>query len=298
MLDYIENIKNSPQVDLKISNYNFQGKPLANLLSNFDTTIKNARNPEDLALYYRNISHLKIKVLKNEKNFKDIDTLGLYNSLKNQIKVYEKLSGLIYHELFHMASSYTQEKMIYSGFVQKYVQNKKIVCIGEVINEGYTELLTERYFGNVTTDGKNNYGENYQIPIYFGQKLEQIIGQESMEKLYLTADLKGLVKNLQKFNSDSEIIYFLNCTDILWQHLTCDKIDTIKEAMRYANYFLLNTYLKKLIHEKIPQTEMVNRLLNFVSVLMDEICFEEKTFHTFTDEDVEKTITLTLKKSK
>lgn len=31
MLDYLENIKNSPQVDLKISNYNLQDKPFLSL---------------------------------------------------------------------------------------------------------------------------------------------------------------------------------------------------------------------------------------------------------------------------
>ena len=57
----------------------------------------------------------------------------------------------IYHELFHMASSkFINKFKIYCGFRQNN--------IGRAINEGYTELLTYRYF---SLDNSSSYTYEY-----------------------------------------------------------------------------------------------------------------------------------------
>ncbi len=115
-------------------------------------------------------------------------TSGNYDVEKNAVSVSENVADIgIYHELFHMSSSVVKEKKKYSGFHQTDFKTN----LGREINEGYTELLTNRYFPSL-----NLSSIAYQYEAFVAERLEQIVGREKMQSLYLNANLKGLIDEL------------------------------------------------------------------------------------------------------
>lgn len=159
-----------------------------------------------------------------------------YNTLTNNIKVNpQKYSLSIYHELFHLASTFKDKDKIYSGFSQ--LQITTLSKIGQGMNEGYTELLHKRYFPHASSDTA------YQILVFFMKSLEEIIDQEKMEKLYSEANLKGLIAELETLMNQEEIMAFIRDMDVL---LTFDFFKKIM-AKKVVNVcrFLLKCYAAK-----------------------------------------------------
>ena len=75
---------------------------------------------------------------------KEYNAIGIYNARNNKISFVNGVnSNTIFHELFHMASSYLdkENKILYGGFYQ----SSKGLNIGRGLDEGYTELLANRY---------------------------------------------------------------------------------------------------------------------------------------------------------
>lgn len=91
--------------------------------------------------------------------------------------------------------------------------------IGEGINQGYTSLLTERYFGN-----GENISNFHQYEKSVAEKLEIIIGQEKMENLYFTANLYGLIGELAKYEREEEILNFIQKVDFINEYLNSKKL--------------------------------------------------------------------------
>ena len=74
---------------------------------------------------------------------------GTYSVSKNIIRVYNNNElDCLFHELFHMSSTVVDKErnLIFTGFSQ--FSKKKNYFIGKGITEGYTQLLTERCFGD------------------------------------------------------------------------------------------------------------------------------------------------------
>lgn len=184
-------IINSMSIDLdEISRRDF-----GEVLVYFTRVLENNFSGLDLAYFYKNIKTLSIEDLK-DKVQKDT-VLAEYLIEKNKIILYEDYLKSIYHELFHMASSINRNGKLYSGFSQGLSKG----AIGYGLNEGYTELLYRRYFGNVSVF-VNSYGEEIKIASY----LEKIIGRRKMESLYLRADLMGLLEEMRKYLNEEELI--------------------------------------------------------------------------------------------
>ena len=147
--------------------------------------------------FYNNINSLEVKsnfLVKLARN------QGYYNSITNRVFLDTRVTrNVIYHELLHMASTlYTKcDGKNYSGFVQ--AEGSYWICEG--LNEGYTELLSNRFF--------NADNGTYGIHVFLAQKLEEIIGKDVMEHLYFTSDLYGLVNILKQYSSGEEIEKFL-----------------------------------------------------------------------------------------
>ena len=151
---------------------------------------------EELNNLYKNISSLKIKehLLCEHR--------GYYSPASNKIVLKKDEDDSLYHELFHMASF---NDKCFGGFFQ-YEGN---YCIGRGLNEGYTDLLTMRYFPI------RDYESSYSLEVNIVKALEMMVGKDLMTELYLTADLKGLIHNLQKINSNQSIMRFINDVDFL-----------------------------------------------------------------------------------
>ena len=134
--------------------------------------------------FYHNISNLKL--VRKEHLY---NVSGIYDSEENEITYEDDNNYTLFHELFHMASS-TRKNV---GFHSDYTKS------GYGINEGYTELLTRKYFG------KDEEDTSYSVELSVASILENVIGEDKMKKLYMTANYYGLVFQLQEYIGDDSI---------------------------------------------------------------------------------------------
>ena len=238
-------------------------------LKKFTEVITKNLKSEDLINFYNNINTLKTSTKKfNFQNllFKE-SVVGNYDVKNNKILVSLESTSAIYHELLHMASSFYKDGIKYSGFSQASNFNR-YPTLGDGINEGYTELLNRRYFSK---DNMIPYSYEYEIKV--AEKLETIIGKEKMESLYFTANLKGLINELNQYISEEEIMKLLSSTDFVLKYLDDNKIRLSKKRMlidslKNINLILLKAYTYKLIKDYelniITQQELINKLSIFI----------------------------------
>ena len=216
-------------------------------LLKFTNVITKNFNPEDLTNFYNNIQTLKTKT--SNFYFRNSifggNVVGTYAPKKNEICFEEgKIDTTIYHELFHMSSSKVTGTTRYSGFNQ--VSFPLFNSIGIGLDEGYTELLAERYFGY---DSKVAF--NYSYLMYIVEHVEQIIGRETMESLYLNSNLRGLIEELCKYMSEEDVMGFITSTDFIFKHIN-DSLNKpfgknmLLKSFKNVNKFLIQCACRKL----------------------------------------------------
>ena len=218
--------------------------------------------------FYNNINELEIIYKKFGIVNKILSTniTGDYAPDRNLIRTTkENYIASIFHELFHMASSFCKDGICYSGFYQ-YSSKPGTISIGKGINEGYTELLHRRYF--LERYGFRG-GDSYEYETNIAKNLEKIVGREKMEHLYLGADLPGLVNELRKYSTDEEISKFISNMDFLEEHMNDGKLipgdkEKIISCIKNVNIFLINCYGKKLPKEK---KKAQTKLVKFIQTL-------------------------------
>ena len=205
------------------------------LVSNF--------SKEDLVNFYNNINELNIK--KNSLLVL-MSIGGAYSAKENSIRL--SLSSSIYHELFHLASTFRDKENnnSYTGFAQKNMKSSKIFTerIGNGLNEGYTQLLTYRYFF-----GKHEEPNGYIFEFFIAKKLEYIIGEEKMTTMYLNGDLASLIKELNKYVDEEEILKFITRLDLICESDAPLKSVKVKESLFDTYEFLLKVNTIKLYGE-------------------------------------------------
>lgn len=216
-----------------------------------------------------NLETLKIKKCIFSQLMK---AMAIYESYDNKIllKPKHKYSS-IYHELMHAASSYIADDGTYMcGFKQSKPLVKKL---GVGLNEGYTELLTQRYF----YDQGIEY--TYNTFLVFAKDIENIIGKDRMEKLYFASDLYTLKEDIIKDMSEEEFMQFLNDLDWLFHTKKERSAEFIKRFQRMGN-FVYFTNIKKqkrlLMAGKISKEEYQDKLTKI-------LCNIEKTYFEFDD---------------
>ncbi len=228
---------------------------------------------KDLYNYYNNIRSLNIKEKKftiENFIFRSIIS-GSYNSRKNEICIISEGKELtLYHELFHMASSRYKNRVKYSGFHQSSIK-MGIFSFGEGINEGYTELLSKRYFKNDIL-----VSDSYEYLTFVAEKLEEIIGKDKMQSLYLNSNLKGLINELEKYIKEDEIMIFISDTDFLVNHLDDIKVktnekDRINKCLKNVNRFLIICYSKKLQRIKKIFGLSYSKFIENISIFISEL---------------------------
>ena len=82
-----------------------------------------------------------------------------------------------------------------------------------------------------TCSNCGNVIENYKICSYICEKLEEIIGRKKMEALYLDADLLSFIETLSQYDSEENIVSFINSVDSIlenWNELSSSTISTEK----------------------------------------------------------------------
>lgn len=181
---------------------------LSNIIKEFVTTLEEKSDKLNLFFMYDNLRSLKI--IKANDSFKNyvmkylIGWNGVYFTGKNEIKLSENSKTTFFHELFHMATSFKRYGIDYCGFSQF---NKEVGTIGTGINEGYTNLLVEHYFGL-----KNG---TYENEVKIVRQIEDIIGRDTMERLYFKADLQGLIDEISKHTSLENAFTLVQKTDYI-----------------------------------------------------------------------------------
>lgn len=263
-------------------------------LAFFATTLINNFKEEDLTLFYNNINELvvKNKSFKLENFILSTNVNGEYDCKKNEISLGNNcIFTTIDHELFHMASSIYNKNIKCSGF-HYYNKNLNVDC-GYGLNEGYTQTLTERYFGHL--DGVQIYFDE----VHFAKKLEEIIGQSKMESLYLNANLRGLVDELTKYENEENIMKFIYYLDFINKHIYDNTLFILKkkmlgESFKYISRFLLTCYTKK-INEEVKNNvytvkEGIDYLMKYICKLGFYMKVGKKSFELLNREDIEEII--------
>ena len=245
-----------------------------------------------------------VELVSDPKTIRDLISLNCtnkpasYNSIDNKIYLISDHieSRHIYHELFHMLSAYKgkSKDMIYSGF--RRTDTNTFQTVGTGINEGYTQLLKERYFG-MDKKEENVYLLEKTIMDY----LEMIVGQIEMEKYYLWANLEGLIKHLSRYTTFNEIAIFINNIDYIYNtrknknNLSNEKIvKMINLRLKDALTFLIDTFIDKqtmLYHREIISGETYKKNIeDFLEDIARPIETRDYTYQALENSDIEKVL--------
>ncbi len=252
----------------KIRENNQSKKRFEQFLYYFEKVLRSNFRPEFLHNFDDNIEDLELISLcfQLADLFKRCQKYGgMYDVKKNKMFINikdgkEYLS--IYHELFHLAST---NRMITSHIQTGFRVVRKGIDIGKGLNEGYTDLMAYRYFGNV------GYLPGYPTMFSYSLALEQIVGRERMEQYYLTSNPNALVNDLQRYDSMDNIVEFIKLLDY-----TMDLNDSIAVEANRANSiteFLLKWYVRKAIldGENIYDPKVKNRIISYANQLPSKI---------------------------
>lgn len=271
-------INGTPNVSVTNSDFDFDEvaiKDFEDYILYFLRTIKKDFSLEDLTIFFNNLKELSIK--RKDINIKEGS--AVYSASKKEITLTgENYMNDVYHELFHVASSFVQSGNIYSGFYQGHWY--LIKTIGRGLTEGYTEKLAEDYFGDT-----DKIGRFYAYEVYVARIIEQIIGEDVMKKLYVRANLPELIRLLSVYVSEKEVIGFLNSLDFVEKYRKATNInkvayEVLREAFRSVTFFLIKIYVKKLVVlvGEGMEYEIFNEMIwNFVNGL----CLEFNSFGTY-----------------
>ena len=229
---------------------------------------------------------------------------GYYDTINNEINVISKIEYYIYkmliknkekinykdfieqvlsHELLHMASSFNQNGISYSGFSRVKINNDN--SIGTFINEGYTEVLLSKIYSD-----KNYSTSGYKYEKEVAYAIEKIIGYEKMSSLYFNADFIGLTNELSKYSSIEDVKDFIDKLDRLEYllHYIGNLRDVIKEIVDLdykTTYFLIDLYIKKLKLDITKNDEIIEKTIEYSKKIVPNILVN---FNIEYDIDVEQ----------
>ena len=248
----IKKVKLPPELQVRFNEAEFRGiasKEIKDAVNEFLEVLTNNFPREILTNFYNNIHDMQIHMTdyKLKNIFHKIEFNGSFNAKTNTIKLNKNDQNYeaIFHELFHMASTVSLDNDIYSGFRQHKTYNSKD-DIGVGINEGYTQALTERYFGHIE-------GIKYSYPFetFIACLIEEIIGEDKMAKYYFNANLYGLIDELSQYNLPNNVMKFIYNLDFLNKIPTLPNMksleqDYIIKAIKQIINFLFYTYERKI----------------------------------------------------
>lgn len=229
------------------------------------------------SFFYHNVRTLKIDRHESLSKYKVF--IANYDPIKNVINITDEKS--FPHELNHMSSSY-YDGDDYSGLSQN--------SFGTGLNEGYTELLAERYFKS---------GESYPAEFKIASNLEQIVGREKMEQYYYTANLFELIEELKQYDTHENIMKFIGYVDIV-----TSLIDNyfksrmfnafLKKSMKKINLYLLKWYTikqKRLMENKnISLEQCYSKIYKYSKRLYNLKNMESTKYKVLTKKIIDKKI--------
>lgn len=236
----------------------------------------------------KNIRSLKVNLLFN---YKDFDFSGLYDIVDNIVYInYERLNFAIYHELFHMASRSSEEDNR-TGFL-KNITSDSIKYLG--INEGYTDLLAERYFKE-----KGFYDIEKNISFL----IEKIAGMKNMEMLYFRNNVDGLVSLLSNYSDEKDVLLFLDDFDYIHNHIDEEEKDLLNTKLFFVGEYLLKAFYlrqKNRLEDGLSYDMFIYEMAIYINLLsryniMNKITLKSVLFELIDDDVMNDCITLSKK---
>ena len=237
-----EEIKETPKtVDTGSASFNHLPLNVKEIASRIEANL----GRKDLSAFHHNIKNLKITnkldLFDSKCNVNKTVFESLYYPSLNKIYISNKCNNFsLSHEMLHLSSTRVNGRVAYCGFNQISPQGN--VAVG--INEGYTELLATRYFG----DMPHKY--TYITEQAYAGIVETLIGKNKMENLYLQSDLNGLMNALCSYYSMNDVQKFIKSVDIISKASTygIDKVNrkSLDYALLFANTFAVNALEEKI----------------------------------------------------
>lgn len=198
--------------------------------------------------------------------------------------------GVSNHELLHSSSTKFFNGILYSGF-SKFVGSK---YIGDGINEGYTQLLAQKYFNE-------NVGKVYFWEVELVKILENIVGINKMEKYYFQAGYNNLITELMNYEEFNNIMLFIKNADrikyISSNNLLEQNFEDFQQLISQAYEFLFNCFKNKItmyINLEKDLDEETKKELKYL--FRPEVWAQIYTFHIGDSDKEYELTTLGLKK--
>ena len=186
----------------------------------------------DIDLFQKNFSKMKFKFYSRKNK-----STGIVIFLKKKCKIYDMES--LFHELIHISTIRVSGSVEYCGFsVNDYYYGDSFA---KGLNEGYTQLTKERYFGK-------DEAIVYPFEVKYASIVESLIGKEKMEELFFKTNLKVLFEEMKIYTEPSDFRMFLNDLDYINSNFPPkDQNDiTIQERFDRINWFLFECLKRKL----------------------------------------------------
>ena len=185
-----------------------------------------------------------------------------------------------------MASTVRTDEMSYVGFKQRMNGES----IGQGINEGYTQYLTEKLF----PEQKSKTTISYPFETHFAGLVEQIVTEDTMMDLFFRADLRELIVELSKYSTIKEAGNFIRQLDVLnkykYTELLLVKVQPeLQEIIYELNEFLVNTYKNKLrVTRGLSPRERDMKLIEFISKIESGYIYTRKKYDAFPNENMRR----------
>lgn len=234
------------------------------------------------SFFYNNLKTLKIK---RSNNLKALNlSVNQYTPIDNTICITDEMA--LFHELNHVCSSY-YNGVDYSGLSQNE--------FGTGINEGYTELLMERYY---------QFTDSYCAERKIANNLEKIIGKDKIEECYYTANLYDFIEELKKYDTEENVLKFINYIDImssLIDNTILNKVyyPILIGSMKKINLYLLKWYTisqKKLLDKNlISNKQCFNNIQKYSKKLLNLKNTDLVNYNVLTKSKIKKEINKVLK---
>lgn len=236
----------------------------------------------DLDLFYENLKTLEIYKVRNfnESIFKKSVTRAKYLITINKILVMKTDDFYyIYHELLHCASTKQTDEKFICGFntISSNDPDDYETIRGIGLTEGYTALLTSRYFGHIY----HSENEGYPIEKFIASMLEIIVDNGRLEQFYFNADVSGLINYLNEFCELKDIHSFIYYLDLIHK-IGTKNIENVSEMYEYIGYFLTKAYINKLLilakKKELVKAQYLKLTNRFENILENNIvtCYNKK----------------------
>ena len=235
-------------------------------------------SPDCLINLQRNLKNTKINTEFFYNLYHGIDSSGHFKAREdgkiNRVEVDSR--PVLFHELFHVATHRRiSDSLEFDGFEQEEKrEDGKWHSLGSALNEGYTELMTDRYFKKEKLKGLS-----YEYQVSVVRKIEQVIGRDKMEQLYLTSNPKGLFDALTMYISEVEakILFFNNDRLLLNKPSKKNAMseEDVKKTLEEIDRILVNLFVTKetrrLNNQEISEDEYRENITDFTQSFAKEV---------------------------